>query len=88
MASKKGGGIGEALLTGTAIFAATKARTYPGFLLSFAKYGLVLLAIALAVWIVAKALRIEYFDDCAAVGGPSAGGDQKCTTAAGNVRIY
>jgi hypothetical protein len=88
MAVKKGGGIGEALLTGTAIFAATKARTYPGFLLSFAKYGVILLAIFLAVWLVMKALRVEYFDECSAVGGPSAGGDQKCTTAAGNVRIY
>lgn len=86
--AKRGGGVGEALLTGTAIFAATKARTYPGFLWSFTKYGLILLALFLGVWLVAKALRIEYFDECAAVGGPSAGGDQKCTTAAGNVRIY
>jgi hypothetical protein len=86
--SKKGGGFGEALLTGTALFAATKARTYPGFLWSFAQYSLVLLAIFVGVWLVAKALRIEYFDECAAVGGPSTGGDQKCTTAAGNVRIY
>jgi hypothetical protein len=86
--AKRGGGVGEALLTGTAIFAATKARTYPGFLMSFAKYGLILLALFLGVWLVAKALRIEYFDECAAVGGPSPGGDQKCTTAAGNTRIY
>ncbi len=86
--AKRGGGLGDALLTGTAIFAATKAKTYPGFLTSFAKYGLVLLAIFLAVWVVMKALRIEYFDECSAVGGPSPGGDQKCTTAAGNVRIY
>ena len=86
--SKKGGGLGNALLTGTAIFAASKARTYPGFLWSFAQYGLVLVAIGLAVWVVAKALRIEYFDECAAVGAPSEGGDKKCTTAAGNVRLY
>jgi hypothetical protein len=86
--AKRGGGLGDALLTGTAIFAATKARTYPGFLWSFAQYGLILLAISLAVWLIAKALRIEYFDECASVGGPSPGGDKKCTTAAGNVRIY
>ena len=86
--AKRGGGVGEALLTGTAIFAATKAKTYPGFLLSFAKYGVILLAIGLGVWLVMKALRVEYFDECSAVGGPSPGGDQKCTTAAGNVRIY
>jgi hypothetical protein len=86
--SKKGGGLGNALLTGTAIFAASKAKTYPGFLMSFAQYALILLAIGVAVWLVAKALRIEYFDECSAVGGPSPGGDQKCTTAAGNTRIY
>jgi hypothetical protein len=88
MAPKKGGGFGDALLTGTAFYAASKARTFPGFLGSFAQYSVIILAIFLAVWFVAKALRIEYFDECAAVGGPSAGGDQKCTTAAGNVRIY
>ncbi len=86
--AKKGGGLGEALLTGTAIFAASKAKTYPGFLWSFGQYALILLAIGLGVWLVAKALRLEYFDEGAAVGGPSPGGDKKCTTAAGNVRIY
>lgn len=88
MTKRTGGGLGDALLTGTALFAATKAKTYPGFLWSFAQYAVILVAIGLAVWVVAKALRIEYFDECSAVGGPSPGGDKKCTTAAGNVRIY
>jgi hypothetical protein len=52
------------LLTGTAFYAASKAKTFPGFLWSFAQYAVIILAIFVAVWFVAKALRIEYFDEC------------------------
>jgi hypothetical protein len=58
--SKKGGsGIVEALWAGTAVFAATKARTYTGFITSTVIYGIVLMIVlAVATWLM-KAIGIQ-----------------------------
>jgi len=53
MAKTKGGaGITEALWTGTAVFAATKAKSYSGFITSVVIYGIVLMVVlAAASWL-------------------------------------
>jgi hypothetical protein len=51
--SRKGGaGITEALWAGTAVFAATKAKSYSGFITSTLIYGVVLLVVlAAGTWL-------------------------------------
>jgi hypothetical protein len=52
--NKKGGALGivEALWAGTAVFAATKAKTYSGFITSVVIYGIVLMIVlAVATWL-------------------------------------
>lgn len=56
MAKQKGGNLYGALWTGTAFFAASKARTYTDFLKSFAMYSLVVIAIMVAGWFLMSAL--------------------------------
>jgi hypothetical protein len=54
MSKKKGGSVGivEALWAGTAVFAATKAKSYSGFIVSVVIYGLILLVVlAAATWV-------------------------------------
>ena len=60
MAPKKGGaGITEALWAGTAVFAATKAKTYTGFITSVVIYGIVLMIVlAASAWLL-KTLGIR-----------------------------
>jgi hypothetical protein len=51
---KKGGSVGivEALWAGTAVFAATKAKSYSGFITSVVIYGLILIVVlAAASWV-------------------------------------
>jgi hypothetical protein len=96
---KKGGsGITEALWAGTAVFAATKARSYTGFLTSVVIYGVILLAVlAVAAWLM-RTLGIQMregfagkaaFGQCPNGGSPvtQSDGTTKCMTAAGNVDI-
>ena len=61
MAPKKGGaGIVEALWAGTAVFAATKAKTYSAFVTSVVIYGVILMAVlAAAAWL-AKVVGIQW----------------------------
>lgn len=48
----KGGGLMEGLWTGTAVYAATRARSFTGFLKSFLGYALVLIAgLVVIMWI-------------------------------------
>jgi hypothetical protein len=50
---KSGGSVGivEALWAGTAVFAATKSKTYSGFITSVVIYGLILIVVlAVATW--------------------------------------
>ena len=58
---QKGGNIYGALWTGTAFFAASKARTYTDFLKSFAMYSVVVIAIMLAGWVIMRAIGREGF---------------------------
>jgi hypothetical protein len=52
MPAKKGGGLVEALWTGTAFYAASHADSFTGFLKSFAMYALVLIVGALVLaWV-------------------------------------
>ncbi len=95
---QNGSGVFEGLWTGTAIFAALKARNFTGFLKSYAWYALILIVGLGVAFFIAKSLglvSIEKFGGqfnyppCPKViNGPSPQGDQKCTTEAGDVRIY
>ena len=61
---KKGGNIVSGLWTGTAVFAAMKARSFGGFVKSYLWYGIILLLGIAVVVYVAQALglvRIERF---------------------------
>jgi isoleucyl-tRNA synthetase len=58
MAKQKGGNLYGALWTGTAFFAASKAKTYVDFLKSFAMYSVVVIAIMVAGWFIASALGL------------------------------
>jgi hypothetical protein len=90
---KKGGGLFGGLWTGTAVFAAMKARNYTGFLKSYLMYGIILMiGLAVAVYI-AQALglvRIERFSvgdiQCQPGETPTddCNGERGCRKASGN----
>jgi hypothetical protein len=95
MAPKKGGSaIVEGLWAGTAVFAATKARTFPGFLQSFVIYAVILMVlIAVAAW-VAKAVGLELREKMTDIGAiqcqagetetPDCYGEKGCMKPSGN----
>jgi hypothetical protein len=98
MAMKKKGGAGivEALWAGTAVFAATKAKSYTGFITSVVIYGIVLiLVLAAANWVM-KSLGIQMkegmtngvqgaFGQCPNGGTPTMrDGATVCVTGSGN----
>lgn len=58
MKHQKGGNLFGALWTGTAFFAASNAKTYAGFLKSFAMYSLVVIALMVAAYYVAALLGL------------------------------
>lgn len=98
--AKKGGSgaIVEALWAGTAVFAATKAKSYTGFLTSVVIYGVILLVVlAGAAWLM-RTLGIQSkegfsgkaaFGQCPNGGSPvtQSDGTTKCATPAGNIDI-
>ena len=67
---KKGGAVGivEALWAGTAVFAATKAKSYSGFITSVVIYGIVLIIVLAAASWVAKSLGIEMREKMTDIG--------------------
>lgn len=89
---KKGGaGIVEALWAGTAVFAATKARTYTGFITSVVVYGLILmLVLAVATWVL-KTVGLQVREKMTDIGalpcppgqaeGVSESGERVCRSA-------
>ena len=96
MAIKKGGAIGvvEGLWAGTAFFAATKARTYAGFVTSFLVYAVVLMVVlAVGVWLM-KTMGLQWREKMTDVGAIQcqAGetetadcyGERGCTKPSGN----
>ena len=56
---QKGGNIFGALWTGTAFFAASKAKTYTEFLKSFAMYSVVVIAVMVAGAFLARMLGLS-----------------------------
>ena len=96
MAKSKGGAIGvvEGLWAGTAVFAATKANTFTGFIVSFLVYAVVLMVvIAVAFWIL-KAVGIQVREKMTDIGAiqcqagetetPDCYGERGCTKPSGN----
>lgn len=85
--SKTGGGIFGGLWTGTAVFAALKARDFTGFLKSYAWYALILVAGLTVAFFIARSIGItEGFVQ--KIEKPSKEGDEKYVTPAGNVVMY
>lgn len=69
MAPKKGGsGIIEGLWAGTAVFAATKARTFTGFLTSFLVYAVILIILIVTVTWALKSLGIQMREKMTDIG--------------------
>lgn len=95
-AKKGGAGIVEALWAGTAVFAATKAKSYTGFITSVVIYSIVLIIVLAAATWVMKALGIQMkegmangaFGQCPNGGTPTMrDGATVCVTGGGNVDI-
>jgi hypothetical protein len=95
MAPKKGGsGIVEGLWAGTAVFAATKAKTFAGFITSFLVYAVVLMAVLAVGVMVLKALGIQWREKMTDIGAiqcqagetetPDCYGERGCTKPSGN----
>lgn len=93
MTMKKGGGIVEGLWTGTAVFAALKARTFTGFVSSFLIFSVILIVgMALLAWVLdAAGVRWrERFSvsqiQCQPGEQPTdnCGGEKGCVKASGN----
>jgi hypothetical protein len=95
MPNKKGGsGIVEGLWTGTAVFAAFKARTFAGFITSFVVYAIVLMVvIAVVMWIM-KTVGLQVREKMTDVGAiqcqagetetPDCYGERGCVKPSGN----
>jgi len=93
-ATKKGGAVGivEALWAGTAVFAATKAKSYSGFITSVVIYGLVLIVVLAAASWVMKTIGLKPLEkfsvaeiQCQAGETPTSDcyGEQGCTKPSG-----
>ena len=82
----KGGSFLSALEVGTAVYAATSARTYTDFLVKITMYFVVLLLVVAVAGIVLRMLGLtsEHFWPVV----PSKEGDAKYVTPAGNVILY
>jgi hypothetical protein len=92
MPTKKGGsGIVEGLWAGTAFFAATKANSFTGFVVSFVVYAIALMVIlALAAWLL-KTVGLQMREKMTDIGalpcppgqtsGVNEGGERVCRSA-------
>lgn len=96
MAGKKGGAIGvvEGLWAGTAFFAATKAKTYTGFIGSFLLYSVVLMVVLALAMVLMKTLGLQWREKMTDIGAiqcqagetetPDCYGEKGCTRPSGN----
>lgn len=73
--------------SGIGAYAAKKSGNMSGLLWTLAKYALVIVAILLAVQVVVALLRVASVETFVPVT-PSAEGDKKVVTPAGNVIMY
>jgi hypothetical protein len=95
MAKVKGGsGVVEGLWAGTAFFAATKAKTFAGFITSFLVYAVILIVvIAVAMWVL-KAVGLQVREKMTDIGAiqcqagetetPDCYGEKGCMKPSGN----
>lgn len=96
MPAKKGGSVGvvEGLWAGTAVFAATKAKTYSGFIGTFLLYSVVLVVfLTVAMWLL-KTLGLQAREKMTDIGAiqcqpgemetPDCYGERGCTKPSGN----
>lgn len=72
---------------GVGAYAAKKSGSMSALLLTLAKYALVVIGIVLAVYVVASLLKVASVERFVPVA-PSAEGDKKVVTPAGNVIVY
>jgi len=73
--------------SGIGAYAAKKSNNMTGLLGTLAKYALVIIGIVLAIYVVAALLKVASIEQFVPVS-PSAEGDKKVTTPAGNVIMY
>ncbi len=79
MAGKKGGSIVEGLWAGTAVFAATKSRTFAEFVWSFVVYAIVLIVGLMAVaWVLRAVTGREMFSVAEIKCPPGSSAVEKC----------
>ena len=91
MTKKSGGGIIEGLWTGTAVYAAMKARSFTGFLSSFLMFSVIILVgAAVVMWVLGALGMREKFSlsqiRCQAGEQPTdnCGGERGCVKSSGN----
>jgi|APCry1669189567_1035234.scaffolds.fasta_scaffold258756_1 hypothetical protein len=83
---QRGGDLLSALEIGTAVFAAKNAKSYTNFLWLFGKYALMLIVVLFVFGLVySLVFGREFFS---LPQKPSAEGDEKVVTPAGNVILY
>lgn len=73
--------------SGIGAYAAKKSSNMTGLLGTLGKYALVIIGIILAIYVVAALLRVASVEQFVPVS-PSAEGDKKVMTPAGNVIMY
>ena len=80
MAPKKGGsGIVEGLWAGTAVFAATKSRTFADFVTSFLVYSVVLIVgFMIVAWVIRTVTGREMFSVAEIKCAPGSSAVEKC----------
>ena len=86
---KKGGFVDPITMVSSGIgaYAAKKSNSMTGLLMTLGKYALVIIGIVLAIYVVSALLRVASVETFVPVT-PSAEGDKKVMTPAGNVITY
>ena len=87
--TRKGGFVDPITMVSSGIgaYAAKKSNSMTGLLMTLGKYALVIIGIVLAIYVVSALLRVASVETFVPVT-PSAEGDKKVMTPAGNVITY
>ena len=87
--TRKGGFVDPITMVSSGIgaYAAKKSDSMGGLLMTLGKYALVIIGIVLAIYVVSALLRVASVETFVPVT-PSAEGDKKVMTPAGNVITY
>jgi hypothetical protein len=88
--AKKGGGFIETMFAaGVGAYAAKKSGSMSGLLMKLAYYTLVIFAVLVVIYVVARMMGTEFFQgEMPAWAVPSKEGDEKTVTPAGNVILH